>query len=353
MNSHGLTKENLIVTLPMALQKDESVLALADAIADVLSQRPAEIDRLRIYPAIDQLDEPLLDILARDFKVDWWDPNYSLEEKRRTLKDSWRIHKVLGTKAAVQMAISAIYPSTKVLEWFEYNGQPYHFQLDINISDDSVDSERMRRVLARLNYYKSLRSHNDGIRYFMEPPEPATVRAVTFCPGLIGAMESTVPVLPLVVPHGDFELIAGMALALTIEKLPVDLELGGTVPTLEATTQFNACVGGSESGMSAPVILNMAREPPKSWDEMQVRTATPGMKVCMVSEMEATPEAPRAAVAGGTALRSCGSIMGMAVAVAAREPEYPGGAAAAHRAVRPAGVYQKIVMEVSKDDPLG
>ena len=168
MNSHGLIRENLVATLPAALQKDPSAVALAEAMADLLARRPEEIEQLRIYPVIDRLDERLLDILAYDFKVDWWDSEYSLEEKRRTLKDSWRVHKLLGTKAAVEMAISAIYPRTTVLEWWEYGGEPYHFRLDINITNDSIDSVKQCRVLERLNFYKSLRSHNDGVTYFVE-----------------------------------------------------------------------------------------------------------------------------------------------------------------------------------------
>ena len=194
MNKHGLTKENLVVTLPPALRTDPSVVALAEALSELLAARPAEIERLRIYPAIDTLEEPLLDILARDFKVDWWDPEYSLEEKRRTLKDSWRVHRLLGTRAAVETAISAIYPHTQVLEWFEYGGEPYHFRLDINITNDSIDSEKQRRVLERMNFYKSLRSHNDGVTYFVEA-EPAVVKAVASAPGLTETLH-----VPLVLP---------------------------------------------------------------------------------------------------------------------------------------------------------
>ena len=194
MNKYGLTKENLVATLPPALRTDPSVVALAEALGEVLAVRPAEIERLRIYPAIDTLDEPLLDILAHDFKVDWWDPEYSLEEKRRTLKDSWRVHRLLGTRAAVEMAISAIYPHTQVLEWFEYGGEPYHFRLDINITNDHIDSDKQRRVLERLNFYKSLRSHNDGVTYFVEA-EPAVVKAVVSASGLTEALH-----VPLVLP---------------------------------------------------------------------------------------------------------------------------------------------------------
>ena len=155
MNSHGLTRENLVATLPPAM-------------ADLLARRPEEIEQLRIYPVIDRLDERLLDILAYDFKVDWWDADYSLEEKRRTLKDSWRVHKVLGTKAAVETALRAIYPKAQVQEWFEYGGEPYRFKLDINLTGELSDAARPWRVLERVNYYKSLRSHLDSIEFTID-----------------------------------------------------------------------------------------------------------------------------------------------------------------------------------------
>lgn len=78
-----------------------------------------------------------------DFKVDWWDGDYSLEEKRRTLKDSWRVHRMLGTKAAVETAISAIYPNSAVKEWFEYGGRPYYFKLEINATGSRAIGEKL------------------------------------------------------------------------------------------------------------------------------------------------------------------------------------------------------------------
>ena len=165
----GITRENLLLIVPPALTHDPAMMARAAADAEALAARLAEIDRVRIISNIDALDETVLDILARDFKVDWYDPGYSLEEKRRTVKSSWRVHKTLGTKAAVETAIRAIYPLTTVEEWFEYGGEPYHFRLNIDITSDSGDRARQKRVLERLNFYKSLRSHNDGVRYFLVP----------------------------------------------------------------------------------------------------------------------------------------------------------------------------------------
>ena len=173
--NHGLTKENLLASFPIALQDDASAAALGDITARLLARRPDEIGQLRIYPVIDQLPERLLDILAYDYKVDWWDPDYTLEEKRRTLKDSWRVHKMLGTKAAVETAIRAIYPQTEVQEWFEYeDGKPYHFKLSIDLTDTFGDETRPWRVLERVNFYKSLRSHMDEIVFTMTA-KPYTV----------------------------------------------------------------------------------------------------------------------------------------------------------------------------------
>lgn len=167
---HGLTAENLLTAFPIALQGDQSSVALANVTARLLARRPEEINRLLIYPAIAQLDEKLLDILAYDFKVDWWDANYSLEEKRRTLADSWRVHKMLGTKAAVEMAIRAIYPHAEVREWFEYGGKPYHFKLNIDLTGELSDAARPYRVLDRVNFYKSLRSHVEEIVFTIVVP---------------------------------------------------------------------------------------------------------------------------------------------------------------------------------------
>ena len=204
----GITKEAMLFTLPPALKEDTSTEALAAATAEAMADRLAEIDRLRIISNIDNLEEALLAILARDFKVDWWDPEYSIEEKRRTLKGSWRVHKTLGTKAAVETAISAIYPHTRVLEWWEYGGEPYHFRLNIDITSDSGDLARQKRVLERLNFYKNLRSHVDEVKYFLMPEKSWAVVGGSFA-GSREIARAKIIVPPLKKPGGEVITVAG------------------------------------------------------------------------------------------------------------------------------------------------
>lgn len=162
-DGHGLTAENLLRTLPEVLRNDEGAYALASAIADVLSTRPGEIEGLMIYSRIGQLPENLLDMLAVDFKVDWWSPDYSLAVKRATLKDSWRVHRKLGTKYALEQAISDIYPQTVVQEWWEYGGEPYCFRIMIGNFDEVADPEKLLKIRRAISQVKRLSAHLDGI----------------------------------------------------------------------------------------------------------------------------------------------------------------------------------------------
>ncbi len=228
MNSR-ITKETMLFTLPPALRGDTSTKALAEATAEVLTHRLEEIDRLRIISNIDGLEEALLAILARDFKVDWWDPSYTLEEKRQTVKGSWLVHKTLGTKAAVEMAVSAIYPNTQVVEWFEYGGEPYHFRLHINVSDDNIESDKQRRVLSRLDTYKNLRSHLDTINYRMTA-RPAAADAGTVCThcGMRVGVEIPIP-SEVYAPHPKMELCAGAGAYGVHTKISTEVRLDGTL----------------------------------------------------------------------------------------------------------------------------
>ena len=88
--------DNLLTTFPSALAEDEKQVALAAVTAQELVELYEDNDILALYARIDDLDEPLLDILAYDFKVDWWDENFTLTEKRETFKQIWNVKRTLG-----------------------------------------------------------------------------------------------------------------------------------------------------------------------------------------------------------------------------------------------------------------
>lgn len=350
MNSRGITKENLLLIIPPALKQDPSIMALAAANAEVLADRLKEIDRARLIPNIDGLDETVLDILARDFKVDWWDPQYSIDEKRRTLKGSWRVHKILGTKAAVETAIRAIYPLTTVEEWFEYGGDPYHFRLNIDITSDSGDRVRQKRVLERLNFYKSLRSHNDGVRYFLYPAKSWAVAGGSY----VGSREidhAIIPVPPLKKPGGEVITIAGGGLVgsrsegrVTIRVPPLVRPAGKTV--LSAAGFFT----GGYSRDSASV-----RVPPLQRVGGAAFVSPAGALRGMYRKINTTIPAPELERPGGAATRSAagsciGSVERVAVKLDASRVKAPSGRGAAGVSAGTFHSYQRIRVSVGIPD---
>lgn len=165
MNSGGITTENLLRTFSTALSQDKDKLALATVVAENLVKLYHGNRLISIYTRIDELDEALLDILAKDLSVGWYLYDGTIEEKRNQIKSCFYVHRRLGTKSAVETAISAIYPGTKVLEWFEYSGIPYHFKLQIDAAY-TYNEEKHKKVLETLELYKNRRSVLDGVEYF-------------------------------------------------------------------------------------------------------------------------------------------------------------------------------------------
>lgn len=167
-----ISKEAILSTLPVVLAEDEAMMALAEPMAEAMAERLPEIELVRLYTRIDELPEELLDILAYDFKADWWEYDATLEEKRAVFKKIWYVHRHKGTKASVEAAVGALFPGAAVSEWFEYeDGEPYHFRMNVPIKEQQVRGtaqDYKDRVLFLVNYFKNLRSVLEQIYFTYE-----------------------------------------------------------------------------------------------------------------------------------------------------------------------------------------
>lgn len=153
----------ILGTFPFSLARDEDKEKLAESIVGSLAELMADTDKEQIYTQISSLDEPLLDILAKDLKVDWYDYEGTLSEKRKTIAECINVHRYKGTKYAVETALKGVYDNVIVSEWYEYNGEPYHFK--VTIYDSTNNEEKRARVLEKIQYYKNLRSVLDDVVY--------------------------------------------------------------------------------------------------------------------------------------------------------------------------------------------
>ena len=168
VNNSDIYSVDFTRSLPPTLKDDPEINALGRAIAEQLQITARQIRQNIIYARIDELDEQTLDILAYDLHVDWYDHSYPIQVKRQTIKDSVKIHRRLGTKYAVETALGAVFPGTRVEEWFEYNGDPYTFRVIINATENGVTAAQQAAVLERVIFYKNLRSHLEAVRFKVE-----------------------------------------------------------------------------------------------------------------------------------------------------------------------------------------
>ena len=168
MNDNDIYSVDFTRSLPPTLKNDPEMNALGRVIAEQLQITARQIRQNIIYARIDELDEQTLDILAYDLHVDWYDHSYPIQVKRQTIKDSVKIHRRLGTKYAVETALGAVFPGTRVEEWFEYNGDPYTFRVIINATENGVTAAQQAAVLERVIFYKNLRSHLEAVRFKVE-----------------------------------------------------------------------------------------------------------------------------------------------------------------------------------------
>lgn len=166
--SKKLTAEALLEVFPSVLAADKDLYALAAAISEELEALYLKNDLLAIYTNISALPEALLDILAKDFKVDWYLSDAPIETKKAQILSCFAVHRQLGTKAAVVSVLQSIFKDAKIEEWFEYGGPPYSFRLEVTVSENGISAEQQQRALEKIKYYKNVRSWLERVNYTCE-----------------------------------------------------------------------------------------------------------------------------------------------------------------------------------------
>lgn len=147
--------------LPESLKSDPLVKALAESITPELQAVSGEIIQCILMSRIDYLAEDVVDLLAWQMHIDWYDSAADITIKRQLVKSAYRIHRHRGTPAAVEEVIQIYFGDGYVQEWFEYGGDPYRFK--VVTSNPSVTAELANQFISVLNSAKNTRSHLETI----------------------------------------------------------------------------------------------------------------------------------------------------------------------------------------------
>lgn len=157
---------NIADNLPESLNR-ENLQQVAQLIDIKMHELNMLSELVSIYPRIDELSSALIDALAIQFHVDFYDTTLPLDKRRSLVKNSVRWHMRKGTKGVVQELVQTVFDSGIVKEWFGYEGEPYHFRVDL-LSAPEITPENIDLIVKVVNTVKNVRSWLDGLGFRRE-----------------------------------------------------------------------------------------------------------------------------------------------------------------------------------------
>ncbi len=146
---------------------DEQIVAISKAIDKSLQDISSVIPKILLLDRLEDLPEPIIDDLAWQLHADFYELANTLSKKCAVVKESKGWHRYKGTPWAIESAVSTIFQSAKVLEWFEYGGKPFFFKVTF-IKEPLIDIKKVYDVISVIEETKNVRSWCEGIEFFTE-----------------------------------------------------------------------------------------------------------------------------------------------------------------------------------------
>ena len=145
--------------LPEALRKDPCIRALSYAVQKQTEKLLGQIDRTAVYASVDILPEDILDLLAAELRAQYYDAAMEIGTKRTAVKKALLWYEKAGTLKTVKELTQIVWGENVISEWFEHDGRPYTFWLEVMALDAWITDQGMkntRSLLDRIIFHRRL-----------------------------------------------------------------------------------------------------------------------------------------------------------------------------------------------------
>lgn len=159
------TDGELLDILPAGIKKDVNVRCLSYALKQAMARLLKYETQTYTFNFIDQLPERILDVLAVEFCVPYYLQDMEIDLKRELIKSAMMWHSRAGTVGAVLDLAKLIFGESVVEEWYDYGGEPYHFQI---ATDALLNELLLGRFTEVLKNIKNVRSWMDSVKVHRE-----------------------------------------------------------------------------------------------------------------------------------------------------------------------------------------
>ncbi len=123
---------DIVMQIPRFIDADASGHALNMAMQAALATfRTDMLSADQILNDPDNMPEWRLDEMAWEWNMTWYDFSMPLDIKREMVKRAEAISRGIGTPGLLKYMLEAVFETVNILEWPDYDGDPYHFRVEI------------------------------------------------------------------------------------------------------------------------------------------------------------------------------------------------------------------------------
>lgn len=156
---------NVMELLPAFLLADQTGHAMAKAFEAGIKYMLKTVEYgVDCIMDVEKMPEWRLDEMAYETNC-LYDYGADVEQKRAWIRDAMPMYRFYGTPYAVRRYLDDAFKEVRVLENWEYGGDPYHFRIEIR---DDWSKTREDWVIKSVETLKNLRSANDAIHFVQE-----------------------------------------------------------------------------------------------------------------------------------------------------------------------------------------
>lgn len=155
-----ITTIDLAAITPDSIRDDEQIKAATTAIQTQISALASDINNaLPLLPNLDKLPGKIVDLLAWQYHVDFYDSTSSIEARRDRVRTAIQDHRIAGTRAGMERALEAVFESNnfEIVEWWqlEPKGDPYTFFVFIHVPFTDEQFNRAKAIAQVLGNVRS------------------------------------------------------------------------------------------------------------------------------------------------------------------------------------------------------
>lgn len=158
----GLFEAELVDIFP---EKSIETHCLSYALYQAMRLVQTYTERLVVYKNLDNLPSNILDYLAMEKSLPYYDSSFPIDVKRQLLRDCYDDMASRGTTGAVEKMLRSIFASGSVVEWFDFTtGDKTPGYFDISIGNEYIDQNSFTKFVRILKDAKNVSRHLRSVR---------------------------------------------------------------------------------------------------------------------------------------------------------------------------------------------